>query len=168
MVLYSPHAPDHGEAATTLTIQCPSSYGLRPESEFQSSIPNHPSPARFMRLPSISHAFLLLALLTVARAPAEVLVDTNATWRLFKGRTEASSPDLTAWRGRNFDDAAFTDAPGPFWYGDVLPGGTQITDMQNSYSCLFLRRTFVVTNRAEIGAVRLGALGMRSRIALRL
>ena len=73
-----------------------------------------------MRFPAIPLALGFLALLAVARAPAEVLVDTNATWRLFKGRTEASSPDLTAWRGRNFDDAAFTDAPGPFWYGDVL------------------------------------------------
>jgi len=38
---------------------------------------------------------------------------TNANWRLFKGQTEASTPDTTAWRGVNFNDAAFADAPAP-------------------------------------------------------
>ena len=46
----------------------------------------------------------------------------------------------------DFIDAAFANAQAPFWYdttGDssTLSGGTQLTDMPNSYSCFFLRRT---------------------------
>jgi len=54
-----------------------------------------------------------------------------------------------------FNDAAFIDASGPFWYGDVRPGGTQLTDMQNNYNCFFLRKTFLVTNASQVGALRL-------------
>src|SRR5207247_6031407 len=84
-------------------------------------------------------------------------------WRLFKGRTEASTPDTTAWRRLNFVDSAFVDAPAPFWYdvtGDssTLAGGTRFTDMQNAYTCIFLRRTFVLTNITEFSALKFGAL----------
>src|SRR5262245_30138653 len=104
-------------------------------------------------------AFVLLA----ASSQAAVIFSTNATWRLFKGRTEASTPDTTAWRGVNFVDSTFVDAPAPFWYdttGDssTLSGGTQLTDMINQYSCIFLRRTFVLTNTTEFSALRFGAL----------
>src|SRR3954465_15363280 len=75
-------------------------------------------------------------------AQAALLFNTNATWKYFKGRSEASSPDTTAWRRLDFDDSAFTVGATPFWYGDVLPGGTQLTDMLNSYSTIFIRRTF--------------------------
>jgi Chitobiase/beta-hexosaminidase C-terminal domain/Lamin Tail Domain/CotH kinase protein/Bacterial TSP3 repeat len=103
--------------------------------------------------------FALLA----APADAALIFSTNANWRLFKGRTEASTPDPTAWRGVNFNDSAFTDAPAPFWYdatGDTstLSGGTRLTDMQNVYTCLFLRRSFVLTNITEFSALRFGAL----------
>ena len=73
-------------------------------------------------------------------AQAALLFNTNANWKYFKGRSEASTPDTTAWRRLDFSDSAFTDAPSPFWYGDVLPGGTQLTDMINQYTCIFMRR----------------------------
>src|SRR6266487_6163300 len=81
------------------------------------------------------------------------------TWRLFRGTNEASLPDITEWRNTNFNDAAFANAPAPFWYdttGDssTLSGGTQLTDMPNSYSCFFLRRTFIVNNAAQVGALK--------------
>jgi hypothetical protein len=106
--------------------------------------------------PSLWLGLALLLGLT-APAEAEVIFSTNAPWKLFKGRSEASTPDTTAWRTIGFDDAAWTPAPAPFWYGDVLPGGTQLTDMLNQYTCLFLRRTFVVTNLADFSTLRLGA-----------
>src|SRR6185503_4771442 len=46
------------------------------------------------------------------------IFSTNATWRLFKGRTEASSPDITSWRSNTFNDVAFTNAVAPFTYGE--------------------------------------------------
>jgi hypothetical protein len=104
-------------------------------------------------------AFALLAI----PARAEILVNTNDTFRLAKGLTEASSPDVTAWRLLAFNDAAFSNAPSPFWYdasGDTstLLGGTVLSDMQNAYSCIFLRKTFVVTNLAEVSSLQFGSL----------
>jgi hypothetical protein len=105
----------------------------------------------------------LFLVLTVMPSEAALIFNTNATWKWFKGRTEASAPDTTAWRRINFNDAAFPNAPAPFWYdttGDssTLSGGTRITDMINQYSCIFLRRTFVLTNIVEFSALRFGAL----------
>src|SRR3954447_23933686 len=92
---------------------------------------------------------------------------TNASWKLFKGRSEASSPDATAWRLPAFNDASWTDAPAPIYYtstpteppfyngGPVT--GTVLTDMLNSYTCVYLRKSFVVTNASVLGAVTLEA-----------
>src|SRR6266850_2575299 len=94
---------------------------------------------------------------------------TNATWKVFKGLTEASSPDVTSWRQVGFDDGSWTSAPAPLYYtstpteppfyngGPVT--GTVITDMINNYTCLFLRKTFVVTNAATSGTVTVQAAG---------
>lgn len=83
---------------------------------------------------------------------------TNSVWRFRKGESEASSP-ATAWRGLGFDDAAagFVAAGAPFWYGDGRSGGTQLTDMQTRYSCIFLRRAFTIGNAAQVSSLRLRA-----------
>src|SRR5262245_57641302 len=87
---------------------------------------------------------LALTLGTTIPTQAALILNTNAVWKLLKGRTEASTPDTTAWRLRNFDESAFTPAASPFWYGDVQPGGTELTDMLNAYTSIYLRRTFLV------------------------
>jgi hypothetical protein len=105
---------------------------------------------------------VVLALLTycvaTASVPAVEVFSTNSVWRFWKGNSEASSP-TTAWRALGFNDASagFTDAVAPFWYGDVYPGGTPLTDMQNNYSCIFLRRTFMIGNSAQVNSLRLRA-----------
>ena len=83
----------------------------------------------------------------------------SALWRWRPGTNEASAP-VTAWRTVEFKETQFASAPAPFWYGDILPGGTQISGMQNVYGSLFLRRSFVVQNITEVSALRLGALSM--------
>ena len=109
-----------------------------------------------------------LALIVLAAASvlhpvdAATLLDRGSDWRWRPGSTEASTPD-TAWRQLGFNDTEFTPAPSPFWYdttGDssTLSGGTIITGMQDSYWCIFLRKTFVVANPAEVGGLRLGTL----------
>ena len=85
------------------------------------------------------------------------LIPTASPWRWRPGTNEASTP-IPAWRTPDFADTQFTTAPAPFWYGDVLPDGTRISGMQGQYGALFLRKTFVVTNRTEIGALRMSAL----------
>ena len=91
-------------------------------------------------------------------ASATEIFPTNSVWRFRKGINEASSP-TSNWRTLGFDDnaAGFSDASAPFWYGDVRPGGTQLTDMQNNYTCIFLRRTFTIGNAAQVGALQLRA-----------
>ncbi|MEY2409938.1 MAG: hypothetical protein QOF48_2608, partial [Verrucomicrobiota bacterium] len=108
---------------------------------------------------------LLFASLAISagQLPAAQLVDRAATtWRWRPGTNEASTP-VGNWRVRGFNDSEFTTAPAPFWFdstGDTstLIGGTQISGMQSNYASLFLRVTFVLTNTAEIGSLKLGAL----------
>ena len=97
----------------------------------------------------------LCALVASTQAASLNIFSQGATWRFAKGTNEASTP-ITAWRSNEFNDVNFGDAPAPFWYGDVLPGGTQITDMMNSYLCIFLRKPFVLTN-SNVSALTLGA-----------
>lgn len=100
---------------------------------------------------------LLGATVSLSAATSFDLISTNAAWRLFKGRTEASTPDLGAWRTNGFNDATFTNAQAPFTYGEGYTNGTVLSDMLNSYGCIFLRGTFVVTNTATLAGLRLGA-----------
>ena len=102
-------------------------------------------------------ALALICSSLITQAADISFFSTNAAWRWLRGTAEASVPDVSSWRSNSFNDAAFADAPAPFWYGDVLAGGTQLTDMLNTYSCIFLRKQFVVTNVAEFSALRFGA-----------
>ncbi len=111
------------------------------------------------RVALIAFIFVFIHSNTVSAVP---VFDRGALWRWRPGTTEASTP-AASWRLREFNDADFVNAPSPFWYdtaGDssTLSGGTQIKGMQGVYGCLFLRKTFVVTNLAEIAALRLGSL----------
>src|ERR1043166_5740273 len=108
---------------------------------------------------------LLLALalmFSAAPSPAVLIFNTNATWKYFKGRSEASSPDATAWRSRTFDDSTWTNGQAAFYYDtDTNPatrysGNTALNDMQNTYSSVYLRRTFVLTNLADTAGLQLG------------
>ena len=100
---------------------------------------------------------IVLTLVLATTAQAAAIFDRGATWRWRPGASEASTP-VGDWRLGTFNDAQFVTAPSPFWYGDVLAGGTEITGMQNVYGSIFLRKTFVVTNLAEIGGLQLGSL----------
>ena len=106
-----------------------------------------------------SKCFLTVALcfFMASFVQAAPLLETNATWAFRKGTNEASVP-VGAWRSNNFAATEFGPAPAPFWYGDVLAGGTELVGMSNAYTCIFLRREFVLTNLAEIATLRLGAL----------
>ncbi|HUR46534.1 MAG TPA: lamin tail domain-containing protein, partial [Candidatus Saccharimonadales bacterium] len=103
-------------------------------------------------------SLLLFSVLALASTlKAEMVFERGADWRWKPGTNEASNP-IDAWRFRTFDDSGFTPAPAPFWYGDVLPGGTQISGMQSVYLCVFLRKSFVITNASEITGLKMGAL----------
>jgi len=105
---------------------------------------------------------IVLTLILATTAQGAAIFDRGATWRWRPGTNEASTP-VGDWRLGNFNDAQFVTAPSPFWYdaaGDssTLVGGTQITGMVNIYGSIFLRKTFVITNLAEIGGLNIGTL----------
>ena len=112
-----------------------------------------------MKLRRILLRYLIPVLLGMAQmqSPAALLVPTASAWRWRPGTNEASSP-VNLWREISFDDAEFSTAPAPFWSGAPRPDGTQINGMENVYSSIFLRKTFVVTNVADIGGLRLNAM----------
>ena len=109
-----------------------------------------------MKFNKLGWVGLLLAAMSSAQAASVMLVDASSACRWRKGTNEASAPDATAWRSPTFNDSLFVPGATPFWYGDVLSGGTQLTDMLNTYSSIFMRKTFVVTNAAQIASLRLG------------
>ena len=98
----------------------------------------------------------VLALGVLPGRGATLVPVASPGWRVLKGTAEASVP-IENWRKTGFVDSSFSAAPAPFWYGDVLPGGTQLSDMANGYSSFYLRHRFVVTNLTEIAALKLGA-----------
>jgi hypothetical protein len=106
----------------------------------------------------------LLAFLSVLPCMGGVLVPPNSTWRFFKGYSEASSPDATAWRQLGFDDSAWAAGPAAFYYENnpgsatAYTGNAVLSDMFGHYTCLFLRQTFVVSNVYDLAAMQIAAL----------
>src|SRR5436190_20022001 len=103
----------------------------------------------------------LVALSTLTTLRAAPIFPTNSTWKYMKGTAEASSPDTTAWRALGFDDSTWASGAAAFYYDtDTNPstaytGNTVLADMQGGYTCIFLRKTFTVSNPAALAALRL-------------
>lgn len=108
----------------------------------------------FGTLSIVSVSLLFLPNAKAQSSTNVVLAPSNAFFRYFKGLTEASSP-TDAWRQPRFDDSAWLSGQGPFYYdvdGTPVPftGNTQLGDMQNSYSSVFLRSVFLVPNTGAV------------------
>ncbi|HXJ59152.1 MAG TPA: lamin tail domain-containing protein [Verrucomicrobiae bacterium] len=98
---------------------------------------------------------------------ADFFTMTNASWRFLKGLGEASSPDPAAWRQRDFNDSTWALGRSPFFYSTApteppfymggLFTGTLLADMQNAYTCVFLRIPVVLDNPGAAGALTLEA-----------
>ena len=107
------------------------------------------------RILAIGLALVAVVSLEVS-VKAEVLLPASASgWRYFKGTTEASSPDVGAWRQLTFSDLGWAQGSAPFYYGENIVGGTLLGDMRGSYSSVFLRRTFTVSDLTTIAAADL-------------
>ncbi|MCX6869365.1 MAG: hypothetical protein NTY84_01880, partial [Verrucomicrobia bacterium] len=85
----------------------------------------------------------------MVEAQTQQLIPRGDVWRFAKGTAEASSPDATEWRVSTFNEAAWSAATLPVFYGEALTG-TELTDMQNRYSSVFLRRAFTVGSPADV------------------
>ncbi len=99
---------------------------------------------------------LTSAILTILALPAladpVVYIDPGSTWRFFRGKTEASSPDPTTWRTVGFSDTSWESGPAPLGYGEAAIV-TEIDDMWDSYTSLFLRQAFEVSNAAVVNTL---------------
>ncbi len=95
------------------------------------------------------------ACLVAALRAAEV-IPPDADWKYLKGTAEASLPDTTAWRQAGFDDSAWLSGQSAFFYenqpgsGTAYNGNTELTDMFGGYTCVFLRKTFVLSDPANL------------------
>ncbi|MHC4676727.1 MAG: lamin tail domain-containing protein, partial [Planctomycetota bacterium] len=88
-----------------------------------------------------------------AIAPPTTLISPGATWRYFKGYSEASSP-TSAWRQAGFDDSLWPTGDLFIGYGENFMT-TELTDMQGNYTSVFLRKNFVVSNPGAINSLKL-------------
>jgi hypothetical protein len=107
---------------------------------------------------------LLLLLAVAFSAHGGSIFSTNSVWKYAKGLSEASTPDTTAWRNVGFNDSAWSTGTAPFYYENdpgsatAYSGNTDLTDMDGSYTCIFMRQTFVLTNVSQIAQLQLTAL----------
>ena len=99
---------------------------------------------------------VLMLLSFPTRGWTEELFPSGSQWRYLKGTGEPSVPDPKAWRTPEFSDANWPQGPAAFYYGDPFTG-TKITDMRNSYTTLFLRRTFKAGNPNDYRSLTLRA-----------
>ncbi len=107
---------------------------------------------------------LLMGLFTCLTGIAGVLVPQDSTWRFLKGFSEASSPDSATWRQLGFNDSAWLTGQAAFYYENqpgsatAYTGHTDLGDMYGGYTCVFLRKTFVLNNPYDVVALQVAAL----------
>ncbi len=81
------------------------------------------------------------------------LVAAGMLWRYFKGTEDPSGGDLL-WTAAGFDDSTWPEGASGFGYGDG-DDATVLSDMEDSYTTVFIRHRFTVENPAEIGTLLL-------------
>jgi len=96
--------------------------------------------------------------LCTARTLAGTGIPADSVWRYRKGTAEASAPPHL-WRlgPDRYDDSGWAQGRLPLGYGDG-PYNTELTDMRNNYTCVFLRKQFVVPQPALVTELRLAAV----------
>jgi len=83
--------------------------------------------------------FLLLFLFPLCHLNSQEIIPEGSTWYYLKGKSDIS----TSWISENFSTSTWSAGKAPFRYGDGS-GGTELTDMQNSYTTVFLRKVISV------------------------
>ena len=87
---------------------------------------------------------------------SSTLVASGDNWRYRRGTTEASSP-RGGWRVASFDVLGWDLGRTPIGYGEAFLG-TQLADMRDGYTSVFLRHEFEVVDRAAISGLTLDVL----------
>src|SRR5436189_5471565 len=108
-----------------------------------------------MKLSGLYVCLLLAAVVPVDAASINYF-SYGSPWRFRLGTNEASSP-VTIWRTNLNDTDWSLPVATPIGYGDpppvtFIPASTNTTP---NWLCIFMRRTFVVTNPAEVSSATL-------------
>src|SRR5690606_9003339 len=83
----------------------------------------------------------------------ETILEDGMGWKYFKGTQEPSDP-RDAWYQPDFADGSWEDGGTPIGFNeDNL--ATELTDMQNNYISVFLRRRFTVTDLESLEGLSL-------------
>lgn len=96
---------------------------------------------------SYVNAFMLKA--TPARSN---VIARAGSWRYLEGTTEASAP-ATAWRLPGFNDSGWATGDAPFGYSSQPAEGPFGTPLTNTYTCVYLRKPFVLDAGALVNGV---------------
>ncbi len=91
-------------------------------------------------------AILSVLLLAALSSLAATLIPRGAEWRYFKGTAEPSPGNIAGWRQPGFAEAGWLNGKSAFYYGESGYTGTQLGDMRNGYTTLYLRTRFQVEN----------------------
>ncbi len=81
---------------------------------------------------------------------AQTIFPSQSDFKYLKGKDAAGLSAL--WMKPRFDDGSWKKGVAPFWYGDGN-GGTQLNDMPNNYSTVYLRDTFLFRNTGSIDKI---------------
>ncbi|MDA3892437.1 MAG: CotH kinase family protein [Salinivirgaceae bacterium] len=85
---------------------------------------------------------IILSIFIGFSASAQINFPYGSSFKYLKGSDAISLG--SNWVNSDFDDSIWETAAAPFRYGDGT-GGTELTDMQGSYSTIFLRTTFTAS-----------------------
>ena len=87
------------------------------------------------------------------------LISDGGEWNYFKGTQEASAPDTTEWRQRDFDDSLWQTGPAPIGWGEPTSFlGTTLDGMRYAYTSFFIRKKFTIDNLSAIDNLVLEAM----------
>jgi parallel beta-helix repeat protein len=81
------------------------------------------------------------------------LIKPGDLWRFFRGWTPPSDP-ADAWRQLGFDDSSWEEGPSGFGAGDG-DDATILSDMQNNYVSVYIRKEFSLDNASLLRNTRL-------------
>ena len=120
---------------------------LAPGSNTRASKSLSPGPNFFVSgRKNFSKVLLLLFALLFTALPdirGQIRFEQGSSFRYLKGNANHQSPETLF--SRDYDDSQWSTGPAPFRYGKGS-GGTVLSDMQNNYTCFYLRCTFRAEN----------------------
>ena len=91
--------------------------------------------------------FFFLLFITAIGANAQISFGPSSAFNYLKGKDASALP--ANWMTSNYNSSGWSLGNAPFWYGDGT-AGTQLADMQNTYSTVYLRSTFTAQNITEL------------------